>query len=352
MSAVFLSYSREDRGRAEQVAQGLQAAGLNVFWDNEIPPGQTWADYIETKLTQCKALIVLWSEHSTKSQWVREEARLGRDKGVLIPVMMDGSAPPFGFGEVQAANLSGWTGDENDPNWRRLVEAVKGFAGGERPPARPMEPPRNAPPPPQAPQAWTAPTPPPQAPAQKKSIPAWVWIVGAVVVAIIVLGVIGNAANQQPGPTPQQVASDTSTTPPTTPPQQGGASAEQYTQQVLARLSQAQQSFTAQGFQQITQPFSGQLAQGQYQNIPVTLNAGGEYRIVGVCDSDCSDLDLVLYDANNNVVSQDNLTDAVPVVSVQPQVSGQFTAQAVMHTCNVSPCYYALALYGRAAGAQ
>ena len=104
--------------------KGLEQAGLDVFWDNEIPPGTTWADYIEQKLTQCKALIVLWSEHSTKSQWVREEARMGRDKGVLIPVMIDASQPPFGFGEVQAANLATWNGEADNPNWRRFVDAV------------------------------------------------------------------------------------------------------------------------------------------------------------------------------------------------------------------------------------
>ena len=119
MADVFLSYAREDTARADQVAKGLAAAGLDVFWDNEIPPGTTWADYIEQKLTQSKALIVLWSENSTKSQWVREEARMGRDKGVLIPVMIDNSQPPFGFGEVQAANLSNWNGEADHPHWRR-----------------------------------------------------------------------------------------------------------------------------------------------------------------------------------------------------------------------------------------
>src|SRR6476646_4713477 len=100
MADVFISYAREDRPRAEQVARGLAAVGLESFWDTDIPPGQTWADYIEGKLSQCKAVIVLWSEHSTKSQWVREEARMGRDKCVLIPVMIDASTPPFGFGEL------------------------------------------------------------------------------------------------------------------------------------------------------------------------------------------------------------------------------------------------------------
>src|SRR5215470_13568016 len=193
MADVFLSYAREDAARAQQIAEGLQAEGVEVFWDTEIPPGSTWADYIETKLTQCRALIVLWSEHSTKSQWVREEARLGRDKGVLIPVMMDASSPPFGFGEVQAANLAGWDGDASDPRWQRLVGAVKAFASNERPTPRPMEPPRAA-----TPQQKQAQPPQQQAPsAAKKSMPAWAWIVAAVVAAIVVLGVIGAMSNQQ-----------------------------------------------------------------------------------------------------------------------------------------------------------
>jgi uncharacterized membrane protein YhaH (DUF805 family) len=131
----------------------LQSAGIEAFWDTEIPPGQTWADYIEGKLSLCKALIVLWSEHSTKSQWVREEARMGRDKGKLIPAMLDTSAAPFGFGEVQAANLSNWNGDPNDAEWKRVQGAVQAALGR----------PASAAPLPQAPPRYQAPPPPPAA---------------------------------------------------------------------------------------------------------------------------------------------------------------------------------------------
>jgi uncharacterized membrane protein YhaH (DUF805 family) len=135
MADVFISYAREDRPAAEQIARGLQAMGLECFWDTEIPPGQTWADYIEGKLSACKAVIVLWSAHSTGSQWVREEARMGRDKGKLIPAMLDASPAPFGFGEVQAANLSGWTGAQNDPQWARFSNAVHtAVRGADAPP--------------------------------------------------------------------------------------------------------------------------------------------------------------------------------------------------------------------------
>ncbi len=157
MADVFISYAREDRPRAEQVARGLQAMGLEAFWDTDIPPGQTWADYIETKLTQCRAVVVLWSEHSTKSQWVREEARMGRDKSKLIPALLDNSAAPFGFGEVQAADLSTWRGEPNHSGWTRFSNAVfaaaRDGAAAPAPSAAPIAQPQAA--------AWT---PPPVAP--------------------------------------------------------------------------------------------------------------------------------------------------------------------------------------------
>jgi uncharacterized membrane protein YhaH (DUF805 family) len=151
MTDVFISYAREDAGQAERVARGLEAMGLTVFWDNEIPPGQTWADYIETKLNQCAAAIVLWSEHSTKSQWVREEARMGRSK--LIPARLDASEAPFGFGDVQAADLSQWNGDLNHPQWSRFANAVfakaRGAAAPETQPQQQVSGSQTPPPPPQ-----------------------------------------------------------------------------------------------------------------------------------------------------------------------------------------------------------
>ena len=130
MADVFISYSREDRSKAEHIASGLTAMGVDVFWDTDIPPGQTWADYIEGKLSACKAVIVLWSEHSIKSQWVREEARMGREQSKLIPVILDGAQPPFGFGEVQAADLSNWSGDYSQADWKRFAQAVNGAVRG------------------------------------------------------------------------------------------------------------------------------------------------------------------------------------------------------------------------------
>jgi len=341
MADVFLSYAREDAARAEQIARGLENAGLDVFWDNEIPPGQTWADYIEQKLAQCKALIVLWSAHSVGSQWVREEARLGRDKSVLIPVMIDSVQPPFGFGEVQAANLSNWNGAPDDPNWRRFVDAVSNFAKGAapRPSAQAMPtPPRTAPQP-----TYSAP-----AAQQRKGVPVWAWIAGgvaAVVVLLVAIGAILSGAKPTEfaaGQTPQTAAG--APAPAQQPP---ATTAEDPQAVILAQLQQAQALAAQQGFQLIGQPYSGSLAQGQSWNVPAQFYAGYDYRVLGVCDRDCADLDLVLFDSAGRQVSQDTTTTSQPVVGVQPSYNDNFTIQVQMYNCSVAPCYYALALYGR-----
>ncbi|MGQ0531652.1 MAG: toll/interleukin-1 receptor domain-containing protein [Caulobacteraceae bacterium] len=339
MADVFLSYAREDAARAEQVAKGLQAAGLDVFWDNEIPPGTTWADYIESKLTQCKALIVLWSEHSTKSQWVREEARMGRDKGCLIPVMIDNSQAPFGFGEVQAANLANWNGQADHPNWRRFVDAVMNITKTTPRPAAqpaPSAPPRAA----AAPtSSWSAPI-----AATKQGVPVWVWVVAAVIGTIVVLGIIGSMMPQQ-----QQVAT-------TAPPQmqqpvlnqpQTPAGDQNPQQIIVAQLQQAQAALGQQGYQMVGQPYSGGLQPGEAWNIPAEMHVGYEYQIVGVCDRDCADLDLRLFDGNGGLIIEDTSVNSQPNVGVLPTSSGAFTIQVHMYNCTVAPCYYAVAMYAR-----
>lgn len=54
---------------------------------------------------------------------------MGRSK--LIPARLDASEAPFGFGDVQSADLSHWGGDYNHPEWGRFANAVFAKARGE-----------------------------------------------------------------------------------------------------------------------------------------------------------------------------------------------------------------------------
>jgi hypothetical protein len=254
-------------------------------------------------------------------------------------VMIDASQPPFGFGEVQAANLANWNGEADNPNWRRFVDAVMRAANAEPrlQPATP--PPRAAAPPPAQPQAgWSAP---PAAGKKTGGVPVWAWVAGAVVATVVVLGVIGMMMpnQQQAAVTPpiqtQQVVN---------PPVQGDQNPQQI---IVAQLQQASANLAAQGYQQVGQPLSGGLQPSEAWNIPVQMQVGYEYQIVGVCDRDCSDLDMRLYDGNGGLIIEDTSTSSQPNVGVLPTASGAFTIQIHMYACSVAPCYYAVALYAR-----
>jgi hypothetical protein len=49
------------------------------------------------------------------SSWVQEEADEGRERGILIPLLIDPVKPPMGFRSVQTANLVNWNGEIQSP---------------------------------------------------------------------------------------------------------------------------------------------------------------------------------------------------------------------------------------------
>jgi len=124
MADIFLSYSRVDRDKAEQVAQALQAEGFEVWWDKVLRAGQTYDEVTEGMLRDSKVVVVLWSEESVKSKWVRAEATLGQRTSVVVPAMIEECDRPIMFELLQTADLVGWDGDRDDSRWRAFVEDI------------------------------------------------------------------------------------------------------------------------------------------------------------------------------------------------------------------------------------
>lgn len=135
---VFLSYSREDQARAEAVVAVLAQAGFEVWWDGLLVGGAAYANAIEEALEAAVAVIVLWSRASIGSDWVRDEAARGRDRGCLVPVSLDGSEPPLGFRQYQVINLSKWRGKGEDAQIRAVLQAVRSAHGAPLPRQRPL----------------------------------------------------------------------------------------------------------------------------------------------------------------------------------------------------------------------
>lgn len=127
MAKVFLSYSREDTAQVRPIAACLQRAGHDVWWDQHISGGEQFAEAIEKALHGADVIVAVWSEAAAHSAWVRDEAAAGRDSGRLVPVTIDGSAPPLGFRQYQTIDLS--KGKVNAKALEPLERAIAGKAG-------------------------------------------------------------------------------------------------------------------------------------------------------------------------------------------------------------------------------
>ncbi len=125
MADVFISYASEDRARVRPLAEALLQRGFNVWWDRSLAAGQDYAATIERELKAAKAVIVVWTQSSALSTFVRDEAGRARDDGRLVPVALDQVQIPLGFGAFQAEDFSRWNGGAAAPQMQLLEESLR-----------------------------------------------------------------------------------------------------------------------------------------------------------------------------------------------------------------------------------
>lgn len=89
------------------------------------------------------------------------------------------------------------------------------------------------------------------------------------------------------------------------------------------------------------------LNQGGSTSFGVTLEKGWGYKLIGICDNDCSDIDMILYDENDNQISRDVGSDSMPMVEVSPKWTGRFFLKVVMARCSNDPCVFGVVILGK-----
>jgi hypothetical protein len=128
MSDIFISYKREEQPVARKLAIALESEGWTVWWDPKLRAGEHFDDVIEEALNEAKCVVVLWSELSVKSEYVRDEATFALGRYNLIPVTIENVKLPFRFKGVQTLSLLGWDGSKAFPEFRRLVDTIAAIA--------------------------------------------------------------------------------------------------------------------------------------------------------------------------------------------------------------------------------
>jgi len=131
MSDIFISYARSDKEKARLFAETLQQEGLSIWWDPEIPPGKSFDQVIEDAIDKANCVIVLWSESSVRSDWVKTEAAEGKRRNILIPIMLNEVKIPLEFRRIQTANLMNWKGGRTSREYQKILNAIQEILGKE-----------------------------------------------------------------------------------------------------------------------------------------------------------------------------------------------------------------------------
>ena len=78
---VFISYAHKDSDVVLPIIDRLQRDGYRVWYDEGIPPGSNWDEYISEHLDRCANVLGFLSKAYVKSHNCRDELALTRQKG-------------------------------------------------------------------------------------------------------------------------------------------------------------------------------------------------------------------------------------------------------------------------------
>lgn len=133
---VFISHASDDETLAMRVAASLREAGLEVWDDGGILPGENWAAKTAEALQESEAMVVLLTPSALRSSHVKHEIAyaLGNQdySGRLIPVL---AAPPeqlskedipWILNSLQMVSLPGHGQDEE--GLKEIAHALKAAA--------------------------------------------------------------------------------------------------------------------------------------------------------------------------------------------------------------------------------
>ena len=103
----------------------------------------------------------------------------------------------------------------------------------------------------------------------------------------------------------------------------------------------------SEGYEMTHEIVYSSLDDGDHDFYTFELEKGMNYKIYAVCDEDCNDIDLCLYDGRDKEIECDESEDDYPIVDVTVSRAGTFSFKVTMHDCELEPCKFGIAIFGR-----
>ncbi len=130
---VFISHSSKDKGSVRILAERLRKDSIDALYAEwEIRPGDSIVQRIDQGLSECDVFVVVVSENSVASRWVREElssavVRRISGEAKIIPVRLDDTPVPTVINHLHWVKIP-----PPEEEYNKLVKAV--FGVSDKPP--------------------------------------------------------------------------------------------------------------------------------------------------------------------------------------------------------------------------
>jgi hypothetical protein len=125
----------------------------------------------------------------------------------------------------------------------------------------------------------------------------------------------------------------------------GGAQevqAQDYAQQVWSQLQKMREVYSEATLQNY---IIGHLADDRSDSWTLGFAAGATFVLGGACDTDCSDLDIIVKDEAGNIIAKDDTDDDVPIVRFTTKAAARYTIELKMYECSTSTCYFGFGVF-------
>lgn len=88
---------------------------------------------------------------------------------------------------------------------------------------------------------------------------------------------------------------------------------------------------------------TGQMGEGESRRGSFTVS-GGAYAVIGICDENCSDVDLVVRDVHGQEMGSDLAADDKPVVVFEGEPGARYEFEVLMPSCSAY-CHWGVRAY-------
>lgn len=128
---------------------------------------------------------------------------------------------------------------------------------------------------------------------------------------------------------------------------------EPWVRVLFDEMAAVDKSAKAHGLVAAQEPVVELIGQDSIYSVEYTFaERGTTVTIVGVCDIDCTDLDLAIYDGHGRPVVDDTEQDDRPVTQFVVLEPGRFQARVHMVACKREPCGFAVQAYTGSGGTR